>query len=100
MFIKVKQHVCTHCVLFCAYSRLRSVYASRTISEHTKEYTVITLLARVIDTFYKYSQAGYIPANSGHSPNAVSMLGQRQRRYAGIETALVECTAFAGICIG
>ena len=28
------------------------------------------------------------PANTGHSPNAVSMLGQRRRRWTNIETAL------------
>ena len=33
----------------------------------------------------------------GHSPNAVSMLGQRRRRCANIETALGECPVFAGI---
>ena len=31
------------------------------------------------------------PANTGHSPNAVSMLGQRRRRWTNIETALGEC---------
>ena len=36
------------------------------------------------------------PANTGHSPNAVSMLGQRRRRCANIETALGECPVFAG----
>ena len=36
-----------------------------------------------------------IPANTGHSPNVVSMLGQRLRRWPNIETAL----GFAGyIC--
>ena len=38
----------------------------------------------------------YIPANTGHSPNAVSMLGQHRRRCANIETALGECPVFAG----
>ena len=36
------------------------------------------------------------PANTGHSPNAVSMLGQRRRRCANIETALGECPVLAG----
>ena len=31
------------------------------------------------------------PANTGYSPNAVSMLGQRQRRWPNIETTLSEC---------
>ena len=38
----------------------------------------------------------YYHANTGHSPNAVSMLGQRRRRSANIETALGECVVFAG----
>ena len=38
----------------------------------------------------------YYPANAGHSPNAVSMLGQRRRRCANIETSLGECAVFAG----
>ena len=32
-----------------------------------------------------------------HSHNAVSMLGQRRRRWASIETALCECLVFAGM---
>ena len=39
------------------------------------------------------------PANSKHLPNAVSMLGQRRRRWANIETALGECPVFAGIYV-
>ena len=31
------------------------------------------------------------PANTGNLPNAVSMLGQRRKRCANIETALGEC---------
>ena len=30
----------------------------------------------------------YLPANTGHSPNAVSLLAQRLRRWTNIETAL------------
>ena len=33
----------------------------------------------------------YVSANTRHSPNAVSMLGQRRRRWASIETALGKC---------
>ena len=36
------------------------------------------------------------PANTGYSPNAVSMLGQRRRRWANIETALGEFPMFDG----
>ena len=36
------------------------------------------------------------PANTGHSPNAVSMLAHRLRRWPNIETALGECPVFAG----
>ena len=39
---------------------------------------------------------GADPANTGYSPNAVSMLDQRRRRWANIETALGECPAIAG----
>ena len=35
------------------------------------------------------------PSNTGHSPNVVSLLVQRQRRWANIETALGECLVFA-----
>ena len=38
------------------------------------------------------------PANTGHSNNAVSMLGQRRRRWANIETILGECHVFAWYC--
>ena len=33
----------------------------------------------------------YIPANTRHSPNAVSMLAHRLRRWPNIETALSVC---------
>ena len=43
---------------------------------------------------------GDVPANTGHSPNVVSMLGQRRRRWANIETALVgHFTVRIGIAI-
>ena len=38
-----------------------------------------------------------IPANMVHSPNAVSMLGQRQRQWANIEAELAEYPVFAGM---
>ena len=34
------------------------------------------------------------PASTGHSPNAVSMLGQRRQQCANIETTLGECPNF------
>ena len=37
-------------------------------------------------------------ANTGHSPNSVSMLRQCRRRWANIETALGECQVFSVIC--
>ena len=40
-----------------------------------------------------------IPANTGHSPKAVSMLAHRLRRWPNIETALGACLVFAGIII-
>ena len=36
------------------------------------------------------------PGNTGNSPNAVSMLAHRLRRWRNIETALGECPVFAG----
>ena len=41
---------------------------------------------------------GLHPATRGHSPNAVSMLFQRRRRWAKIETALGEFPVFPGMC--
>ena len=41
---------------------------------------------------------GNNPANTGHSPNAVLMLGQRRRRFANIETASGECQCLLGMC--
>ena len=38
-----------------------------------------------------------IPSNTRHSPNAVSMLVHRLRRWPTIETALSECLVFVGI---
>ena len=38
-----------------------------------------------------------IPANTGHSTNAVSMLAHRLRRWPNIETTLGECPVFAGM---
>ena len=40
-----------------------------------------------------------LPSNTGHSPDAVSMLGHRRRRWANIETALSECPVLAGLTL-
>ena len=40
-----------------------------------------------------------LPANTGHSPNAVSILGQCRRRWANIETALGGRPVFAGLVL-
>ena len=37
-----------------------------------------------------------LPENMGHSPNAVSMLAHRLRRWPNIETTLSKCPVFAG----
>ena len=37
------------------------------------------------------------PVNTGQSPNAISMLGQRRRLYFNIETALGEWQVFADV---
>ena len=39
----------------------------------------------------------FTKGNTGHSPNAVLMLAQRQRWWATIETALGGCLLFAGL---
>ena len=41
-------------------------------------------------------RATSVSANTGHSPNAVSMLAHRFRSWPNIETALGECPVFAG----
>ena len=38
-----------------------------------------------------------VKANMGQSPNAVSMLGQRRRRWYKNKAALDECHVFAGV---
>ena len=38
-------------------------------------------------------------ANTGQPPNAVSMTGQRRRRWANIETVLGEWQMFAGVLL-
>ena len=38
-----------------------------------------------------------LPANTGQSPDAVSILGQRQRWWTNIETALGECHVFGEV---
>ena len=39
-----------------------------------------------------------IPANTRHSPNAVSMLSHRLRHWLNIKIALSECLVFSGMC--
>ena len=51
---------------------------------------------RDIDPIPAQCWTNAIPAYTRHSPNAVSMLGHRLRRWLNIETALVECPVFAG----
>ena len=46
-----------------------------------------------------FSNIRVFPAYRRHSPNAVSMLGQRRRRWTNIETALGQCLAFAGLVV-
>ena len=43
-----------------------------------------------------FSRPRPITGNTGNSPYAVSMLAQRRRRWASIDTALGECLVFAG----
>ena len=42
---------------------------------------------------------GALPANSGYSPYAVSMLGQHRRQWANIEKALSVYTLFAALAV-
>ena len=44
----------------------------------------------------KFKEIYNNPANTGHSPNFVSILGQRRRRWANIEPEFGECPVFAG----
>ena len=57
--------------------------------------TVVTALHEkwtvTVTCFCQWYYKGLYPANTGHSPNVVSMLGQRRRRWANIETALGDC---------
>ena len=41
----------------------------------------------------------YIPANTGHSPNVISMLGHRLRRWPDIGITLGEHPVFAGMIL-
>ena len=55
-------------------------------------YRDIASFYRDIASFYRdIATMRRNPANTGHSPNTVSMLGQRRRRWANIETASGEC---------
>ena len=66
-----------------------------TINQHLNN--VLSLLSRCawipLSDLVKFDRN---PANTGNSPTAVSMLGQRRRRCVNIETALGECPVFAG----
>ena len=51
-----------------------------------------------LELFHLFSDIHcFIPANTRHSPNAVSMLAHRLRRWPNIETALGEFIVFAGM---
>ena len=63
-------------------------------SSSERELVCALLIFFSVQLYVLYS--GPTPANTDHSPNAVSMLGQRQRRWTNIETAVGECSVFAG----
>ena len=46
-------------------------------------------------SFADVPSTAVISANKRHSPNAVSMLAHRLRRWTNIQTALGECLVFA-----
>ena len=48
-------------------------------------------LAHRLRRCHKQNRFNVYPLNTGHSHTAVSMLGQRRRRWTNIETALGEC---------
>ena len=50
--------------------------------------------------FFNQAFLGTVPGltgNTGHSPNVVSIQGQRRRRWPYIEATLGECLLFAGM---
>ena len=59
-----------------------------------------TKQAETLKLSYKKQRRRLLPANKGHSPNVVSMLGQRRRRWPDIKTTLSECPVFAGLPVG
>ena len=66
-------------------------YATQILGRHRRQWTALG------PTWGLMSREWYRPAaNTGHSPDAVSMLDQRRRRWTNIETALGECPVFSG----
>ena len=63
-------------------------------SSSERELVCALLIFLSVQLYVLYS--GPTPANTDHSPNAVSMLSQRQRRWTNIETELGEWSVFAG----
>ena len=64
-------------------------------------YCLLVLHGRVIDTSRRFRCLASVPcpANTRHSPSVVSMLAQRRRRCANIETALGECPCSLGALV-
>ena len=60
-------------------------------------FTAETVPTEEIDLNVKRVSNWTFPANTRHSSDAVSMLGQRRRQCANIKTALGECLVLAGL---
>ena len=75
-----------------------SIYSNLVIQSKISLYGLILRLVFSINHVVEANKLSFtysaIPANTGHSPNAVSMLGQRRRRWTNIETALDECACW------
>ena len=75
--------------------------ASQTVAQHDISigpmYRVIWVVAFLATGLGKRHPHRNAPANTRQSPNAVSMLGQRQRLWVNIETASGECHVFADV---
>ena len=75
--------------------------ASHTVAQHHisigPNHCKVAFLATEDESVTRIAMLQYIPANTGISPNAVSMLGQRRRLWVNIKTALGECLVIADV---
>ena len=88
-------------VRICSTSFARVIVTSILAIRMTK-ITVwyVNMWAKVVTHVHGHPQANSSncsPANTGHWPNVVSMLGQRHRRWVNIKTTSGQCLVFAGL---